>query len=436
MISIHGLAQTSVSGSILSTNGEPLPVATIDVRAIGPSNVFTLPEKAYADSNGKFGINFESPGIYTLTVRGVFHKTLQLPIMIYDQDSVEMDIHLLPNSYNDGEYFDQQVYLKWIRAFGNFNDYDFFSGEIFRRNSDGSISAFIKTDLDTIRYQVRGIIPGVTVLPGADEYKIRDNSFEGVLYNISATDSVELRFNPYEEQPYASALPDGPVSWQTRLSAFIHFHQENDRFWSTPLTNSGMIQLHFRTLSHPANEGVSAQFLKESMFRSYDFMSTRQFSASRDSITNVLQTKNLHPQQRSALLISYVRLIQQQRLRERFLENIGQQPPPLQIDKDLFTSIYAEVDPRNPVWALNDDAPLVLLNESSFSNEAVDYAEQMVRQHSDDMVVRNLVLALIKRFASNYQDIREMPHYNWIVERYGENNLARRAIETFNGVKR
>jgi hypothetical protein len=50
------------------------------------------------------------------------------------------------------------------------------------------------------------------------------------------------------------------------------------------------------------------------------------------------------------------------------------------------------------------------------------------------MVVRYLVLDLIKYFAGNYSDIEEMPHYSWIVERYGENNLARRAVLAFREV--
>ena len=62
---------------------------------------------------------------------------------------------------------------------------------------------------------------------------------------------------------------------------------------------------------------------------------------------------------------------------------------------------------------------------------AIDYAEQMIKQHADDMVVSNLVLKLIERRADEFRGIRDMPYYNWIVERYGENNLARRAIATF-----
>lgn len=174
--SSHG--STTVSGTILSVTGEPMPVSSIDVSATGPTNIFTLPDKVYADKNGSFSVTFEDPGIYTLSVRGVFHKSVRIPVMIYDQDKIE---------------------------------------------------------LDTIRYQIRGLTRGIAVLPGADEYSTIGSDFEAVIYNTSDTDSVELRFNPNEKQPYARVLPEAPVSWQVSLAAFVHFHNDNDKYWSLPL---------------------------------------------------------------------------------------------------------------------------------------------------------------------------------------------------------
>jgi len=427
--SSHG--NTTVSGTILSVTGEPMPVSSIDVSATGPTNIFTLPDKVYADKNGSFSVTFENPGIYTLSVRGVFHKSVRVPIMIYDQDKIELDIFLLPHSYNNGEYFDQQVYLKWIRAYGNFNGYDFFSGEIFRANKDGSISAFIKTDLDTIRYQIRGLTRGATVLPGADEYSTLGSDFEAVIYNKSDTDSIELRFNPNQKQPYSRVLPEAPVSWQVSLAAFVHFHNDNDKYWSLSLERTHSKRLIYYTLSSAKDSGIPPAEIKKAMLRSYGFHSSSQMSAFRDSVLSALEIKDLHPKQRSALLISYLGSIQQQRTRERYLQSIGQELSDLKIHYDVFDEIFRTVDPRNPVWALNDEAPLMLLLETNYSDEAVSYAEQMILNHADGMVVRHLVLSLIERFANDYEKVTEMPYYSLIVNRYGERHLARRAVLTF-----
>lgn len=426
-----GHGNTTVSGTILSVTGEPMPVSTIDVSATGPTNIFTQHNKVYADKSGSFSITFENPGIYTLTIRSVFHKSVRVPIMIYDQDKIGLDIYLLPHSYNNGDYFDQQVYLKWIRAYGNFNGYDFFSGEIFRANEDGSISAFIKTDLDTIRYQIRGLTRGATVLPGADEYSTLGSDFEAVIVNSTETDSIELRFNPDKKQPYARVLPEAPVSWQVSLAAFVHFHDDNDKYWSLPLEKTHSTRLMYYSVSPTKDIGIPPAEIKKAMFRSYGFRSSSQMSAYRDSVLSALQIKDLHPQQRSALLISYLGSIQHQRNRERYLQSIGQDSSDLNIHPDVFDEVFRTVDPRNPVWALNDQAPLMLLQETNYSDEAVSYTEQMIRNHADGMVVRHLVLSLIERFANDYESVAEMPYYSLIVNRYGERHLARRAVLAF-----
>jgi len=430
-----GNAQTEVSGSILSISGDPLPISTLDIASSGPTDIFSVPGKQFAEANGQFRIMFSEPGIYDFTVRGVFHRSVTIPVMIYDQDQINMTIYLIPSSYKKGQYFDKEPYLKWIRAYGNFSDYDFFSGEIFRANDDGSISAFIKTDLDTIRYQIRGLSNGATVLPGADDYAVRGKSFEALLYNTGDPDSVELRFHPDEKHPYSFEFPDGLTSSRTPLSSFLHFPRATDKFWIQPLEQANSSLMTFQTISKSKFSDMPDEKLKKSFYNSYDWFSTSLMSVFRDSIIRDLQLENLHPQQRSAMLISYVGLIDQQLDRNRYLSRFSKEREPepvsVEVGEAIFREIIETVDPRNPVWALNPDAPLTFLEQTGYSADGVEYAEQMIKFHSDDMVVRNLVLKLIERRACQFGDIREMPYYSWIVDRYGENNLARRAIVTF-----
>lgn len=93
-------AQTEVNGTIVSVNGEPIPLVSIDVSAIGPTNIFTLPEKSYAGENGEFSVTFNEPGIYTLTVRGVFHKSVRIPLVVYEQDQMSMTIYLFSKFFD------------------------------------------------------------------------------------------------------------------------------------------------------------------------------------------------------------------------------------------------------------------------------------------------------------------------------------------------
>jgi len=430
-----GYAQTVVQGSIFSITGDPLPVATIDVSATGPTDIFKVPGKQTAESNGRYRIEFNSPGIYQLSVRGVFHRSVSLPIMILDQDEIDLTIYLVPAEYKSGRHFDKNIYLHWIRVYGSFNDYDFFSGISFKANNDGSISAFIKTDKDTIRYQITGLSNGKAVLPGADNYAARDNSFEAVLYNTSGADSIELRYHPDESLPYEFEKPDGLQTWHWPLSALLHFKKPTDNFWVEPLQQTRTSSMDFRTLSDSEVSDMSTEMLQDYLYEGDNWRSITKIVDDRESVIKALQQLELHPQQRSALLISYVGLIDQQIQRTEFLTRFGEEPVPLNVNASVLKETVETVDPRNPVWAINSDAALTLLEQSGYSDMAIDYAEQMIKQHADDMVVRNLVLKLIERRADEFRDIRDMPYYNWILERYGENNLARRAIATFERVR-
>lgn len=215
------------------------------------------------------------------------------------------------------------------------------------------------------------------------------------------------------------------------MSAFITFQNPNDRFWVRPLSRirSARMMFQTRTGSEPISPGDP--LVQESFYSSYDWRSTQLMTDYRDSIKINLRKPDLEHQQRSALLISYFGLLDQELDRHGYLERMGQTPDSPKADEWIINETITTVDPRHPVWALNDDAPLRLLESSNYSRETVQYAEEMVRRHPDGMVVRHLVLALIEKEADNFEDVKEMPHYSWIVNRYGENNLARRAILAF-----
>lgn len=165
--------------------------------------------------------------------------------MIYDQGQINMSIYLVPALYRSGRHFDKQKYLKWIRVYGNFNNYDFFTVESFRANNDGPISAFIKT----IRYQVKGLSNGSDTLPGADDYAVRGRGFEAVLFNTSEANSIELRYHPEEKRTYNFKKPDGPMPWHVPLRTFLHFTRPTAKFWIEPLQLTGSNIMKFRTLS-------------------------------------------------------------------------------------------------------------------------------------------------------------------------------------------
>lgn len=429
-------AQTNVSGVIKSVNNESLPNIHIDISSMSDSDIFSQPKAVWSAEESRYEIVFDKPGLYRIQVYGVFHKSASIPIFIYEQGSLAMDIYLLPVAYNSGEHFDKQAYTNWIRAYGNFNDYDFFSGVIFSKDENGAITANIKPDADTLRYQVRGISSGSRVLPGADEYRFRENrTFEGIFYTANM-DSVVLRYHPDEKLSFQKAVPEVLQSPHFSLRAFLSFKDPKDFLWIEPLI---MVRSMQTTISHLHSSGQpkpdSSEVVKKIAQSFQRWPETFSTQKAKKRIRAALELKDLHHQQRSALCIAYAGLLQQQsRLSNFFQEFSEDQKDTNDVsgdESDMIQKIIQFAEPGHPLWALNPKAPLHILHLSGYQEDVVKYAEQIIKNHPNDLVVRYLALDLIERYADQYENIRQMPLYEWIISRYGKNHLARKAIIAF-----
>lgn len=427
-------AQTVVSGTISSFNSDPVPNVWITIHQSGESDLFSGMDDIQAAEDGSYRIDFPAPGIYTISIYSVFHRWVNIPIMIYDQDRIKMDIYLTPKKYIGDRYFHKSEYTDWIRAYGNFNEYDFFSGEKFSYNSDGSISAYIKTDRDTIRYQIRGLTSGPSVLPGADYYAIRDDrTFEAVVINSNDSDSLELRYDPAEEFPFPSFIPDSLNQIQAQLRTIISFDNELDYQWIQPLTLMHNTQGRVFMAEGYKFETLTVDLIQKAYLNSKSGYSVSNVDEAIKDVVDMLSRSDLHPQQRSALYISYMSLLIQQEQWYGFIERWRPEEEwhKPAINSELVLEITEQVHPLHPLWGRNSHAALKLLQISSYHPDVVKYAAEMIRGHESEMVVRNLVLDLVEQKAKSYDSYKEMPYYKWIVDRYGENNLARRAVLTF-----
>ena len=422
--------QTTISGTITSLNGQPISNLVIKPHASGQSDLFDQIGDIRPDAEGNYEIEFTEPGIYSLRITAVHHQSLFLPVTVFDQDRIDMDIRLVPRYPNDGRHFDKESYREWIRAYGNFNGYDFHSGIIFDENVDGSISAMLPADRDTIRYQVRGITGGAAPLPDEQHTHLReDRTFEGVIIPPTGADSAELRYDPASETVYTKDIELISHPSARRPNAQLVFADESDFMWIQPLS-----LINSTWLSYESNSGYS--LTPEEPNRSSSeitllgsashIRSARQY---RSKIREHLAGLELHPQQRAALYIAYLGLIQQENRRTRFMtdhEGVSDTP-----SLEFLHRLIEEVHPLHPLWARNPGAATQLLKQSEFDPQIEEYSQQIVREHPDDLVVRNLVLEMIEENARQYNDAREMPEYRWIVERYGESNLARKAIVAY-----
>lgn len=422
--------QTTISGTITSLNGQPVSNLVITPQIGGDSDLFDRIGDIRPDADGKYEIKIFEPGIYTLRITAVHHQGLFLPVMIFDQHRIDMDIRLVPRYTNDGRHFDKEPYREWIRVYGNFNGYDFHTGIIFEPNRDGSISAMLPADRDTIRYQVRGITSGAAPLPDDERTHLRENrTFEGVIIPPAGADSVELRYDPSKKTIYTREIKEIPYLSSRRPNARLSFRKKSDFMWIQPLSLMNSTWLSYESSSSysltPEEPDLSSSQITV-LGGARHFRSAGQY---RSKIMKHLTGLELHPQQRAALYIAYLGLTHQEsrwgRVTTEHESNFT--VPTL----EFLHKLIEEVHPLHPLWARNPGAATQLLKQSGFDPKIEEYAQQVVREHPDDLVVRNLVLEMIEENARQYNDVREMPEYQWIVERYGERNLARKAIVAY-----
>lgn len=430
-----GTCQTVVTGVIQSVDGKPIPAVNAEISRVGGSGLALQSPEFSISSDGSYILHFHEPGIFNIHLHGVLHRSLRIPLLIFDQEQINLDIRLLPKPGNRGDYFHEQLYTEWIRAYGNFNNFDFFSGKIFRLQDDGFVAATVPFINDTLRYQVRGIHPGPSVLPGADFYEYRgDGTYEAVIINTHSKDSLTLRYHPENDNEASSFYPEALQPGQTTLRGLISPGRSSDILWIKPLQLSQSTWTVFEEIEQTAGQKIPGKDLRKLIFQAYHPIGNPRIDESVEWIEKHLATDELHPQQRSALYIAYAGLFAQAM---QFSESseLFQNPDPKDYREDansgILNSILKEVDPRHPMWQLNTEAAVRLLQLLDYSDDVMAYTERIIRNHPDDLVVRKLVLEHVEHVAGNYDQIAQMPQYRWVIQRYGENNLARKVEEAF-----
>lgn len=432
--------QTSIQGNVLSVDGSTIPMAVISIIPENTRDIFSGHyEDVYAGKDGSYQLDLHDPGIYRITFRAVYHKSVTIPVLVYDQPPIDMNVLLLPAIYNDGFYFDDPEYLSWIRVVGNFNNYDFNSGKGFSLNNDGSISAFIPVKSDTVRYQVRGLNygHGATPLPLADEYNKRDDgSLESVLINRLPADSLEIRYTPGKTIPFQRHLFEGLKPLYNSANGFIAFRNPLDQYWTEPLKPYHSFQIFSQVIDWSLATGLPAEIEEKLQPVQQENPMQRNAGNIVEFFLEALEEPDLHPQQVSILLLAYagslywLDRIQNARFQIFGMEKGDEVLP----DSEIILTIPDKVSPVHPAWSRNIGLPEFLLKITDNHPQLVAYFKDVAKHHPDEQVVRSAVFTLLRHSAPDYSTIEEMDIYRIIVERYGEGNLARRAHREFENI--
>lgn len=433
----EAVSQTVISGKVLSVDGQPIPKAEVSTVIPGVQDIFADRQiKAEVSEDGAFRLQLDQPGVYSLSVRGVFHHAMNIPVLVYDQPSLEMNILMLPKPYKDGRHFGNDGYLEWIRVMGNFNDYDFHSGEQFSLNPDGSISAMVPVTSDTMRIHVSGLHYGLgtSAITPADRYEmLADNSFISVLYEDLPADSLEIRYEPNESIPYRRIILEGRSPDRLPIDGFLTFRNDNDRYWVEPLITMRVTPIRYRIVDYSFSDGIPRPdqiTLQESEVESFFDI---DWSKPLDKITDALNKSSLHDQQVNLLLMAYVGIVHRANMRIDYFSGVSgdEKPPEFDYDPIIIERIFEEVQPGHTVWGRSFIVPIFLLELFQFDDRCVNYFTELVLYHSSDDLASRVSEAIVEGTAHHYTSLDQMPVYQAILQRFGEGNTLMRAEMIF-----
>jgi hypothetical protein len=437
----HAVAQTVLKGKVLSADGTPITKAQISAVIPGVQDIFAEREiRVAVEDDGSYQLRFDQLGIYTLRVRGVFHSTLNIPLLVFDQPEIVMNILMLPKVFNDGRYFNNRDYLEWIRVTGNFNDYDFHTGRQFSLNSDGSITAMVPVTSDTMRIQVRGLNygQGASAIPPADKYELLpDNTFASVIYSSLPADSLEIHYVPGETIPYRRILPGSMRGNSPVISGFLTFRNESDRYWVEPLSTMQTHMVQFRVVEYSFSKGMPP--LDQYAFQDSGPVSLfgMDWNPTLEEIADALENSSLHQQQVNLLLMAYAGVVHRAYMNRDYMRRFGasRDPEEVKYDPDILDRIPDEITPGHTIWSRNGLLPNFLLEHHQFSERWTTYFTELVRHHNSSDLAARLSQAIMEGTAEHYDSAEQMPVYRAIQDRFGEGRVLWRAAEIFDQVR-
>jgi hypothetical protein len=426
LLPVWSQGQSSLSGSIKSAGGETIPLYDITVHREGPSDLFSHSDAEIHLESEKYYIVFPEPGLYRVQVRAVFHYTVTVPVLVTDQPDMEMHLSILPRAYNDGTWFDEPGYLDWTRIKGNFNDYNYHTGIKMELREDGGISAYVPVTSDTLRYQVRGVSSGASPLPGADEYRLRDDgSFESLKYRDLPSDSVEIRYHP-EEVDFVRHKPDSLQDYEIRQLGYIYFPDPDDGLWIEPLLYGMHMAPRLINRNPEGARSVSPETMIAHQSQSTHRNNPEQLERMLNELAAGAKRQDIHREQRALLLLAYASQLYRKHTMLRFMNRDREEAEKMELfyDPEILGMLPEYVSPAHPGWNRRSQVPSFLAELAGDDERVRDYLMQLVRHHPDDMVVRDAALALIHQDAERFKSVEEMPVYDLILERYGQRQLA------------
>ena len=432
---INSQPQAVLFGTVTSLDGSSLPTAHV---TLDPylDNLFFNSVVTEVDSNNSFSLTIPQSGLYRLTVSGVMHKQFSVPIWIRDPDTHRLHVELDPKNLDDGEYFDSNEYLSWIRVTGNFNGYNYDRGIRFDRIDSTTLRAEINTSLDTLTYQITGLTSGTTVLPGAADYRLRNSdNYVAVLpvHNNRAVltykaDSTYFdNKNPFKGYRTTWDLNQSQIIFEDETEGRIHQNLRKENL-SSRIFNFAM----FDSDSMPRDK---FEYTMEQHYRESWEMHLEKISAMEDLLgTSTFENEYLSQAMFYQYLLVSDEIIEAHKsgLLEGMVNDLDRivTEPGNYIDTGILDTSMDVIPPESPLWSLRKDLIFTLPEMLGISGKTKEYLEEVVRKNRDtDITGRVLYQLFTHSFDRSGRSDQTQNYYRLMLDMFGNDYYARKARE-------
>jgi len=383
-------SQTRISGTLLGSDGSPLPVSHVHVHAWPGGEALA---STAVDQDGNWSLAIDTTGVFLAWFSGVGHRGERAGLFLTgDEERIEIDVRLGRHDLRDD--FDAAALI------GDFNDFAVDRGSLsLHPRSDGLHAIDVATEADTLAYQFLGVAwsypmedpqAGRYAYDGSGGYRSVvdvDRSFATVVFDpatLEAGDGVgEVRFAN-------SSSPAGRFG--------VYSRQLFDR-----------VDAYFETRTRAAASGASLTEMR-AIYEAYD-------PAPGAEMVAVALSSEPDPGLRDIILVTYM-------------------AAPIKTDPGTARSTLEEIPPGSSAWLVQPSGLSKGLSAAGDRERAREYALAVLRSSQSesgrDEELRPVALAWLLEDALARGSTNELEAFHaWLIGEYPDSDAAGKAAALY-----
>lgn len=381
---------TRISGTLLGSDGSPIPVSHVHVHAWPGGEALA---STAVDQDGNWSLAIDTTGVFLAWFSGVGHRGERAGLFLTgDEERIEIDVRLGRHDLRDD--FDAAALI------GDFNEFAADRGSLsLHPRSDGLRAIDVATEADTLAYQFLGVAWSSPV----EDLKTERYAYDGSGGYRSVVD-VDLAFTTIVLDPASLEAGDGvgEVRFADPSSPAGRFGLYSGQLFEG-------VDAYFETRARAAASGASLTEMR-AIYEAYD-------PAPGAEVVAAALSSEPSPDLRDIMLVTYM-------------------AAPIKTDPATARSALEEIPPGSAAWLVQPSGLSKGLGAAGDPERAREYALAVLRSSQSeagrDAELRPVVLAWLLEDALARGSTDELEAYHaWLIGEYPDSDAAVKAAALY-----